>query len=37
MSEELTPIESGLDPEMLPQETQEEGTRITRVSGMYED
>lgn len=37
MSEELDPIDGALDPEMNSEAIHEEGTRITRVSGMYED
>lgn len=37
MSEDLDPKEEHLDPEMQPEPVHEEGTRITRVSGMYED
>lgn len=37
MSDELDPQEDGLDPEMQSQPSEEEGARITRVSGMYED
>ncbi len=37
MSEELDPQMDGLDPEMQSDAAYDEGTRITRVSGMYED
>jgi len=37
MSEDLDPKEEHFDPEMKPEQVHEEGTRITRVSGMYED
>ena len=37
MSEELDPQMDGPSPEMQSDQVHEEGTRITRVSGMYED
>ena len=37
MSEELDPQMDGPSPEMQSDQGHEEGTRITRVSGMYED
>ena len=37
MSEELDPQMDGLDPEMQSDAAYDKGTRITRVSGMYED
>ena len=37
MSEELDPQMDDLDPEMQSDAAYDEGTRITRVSGMYED